>query len=312
MSAQSEHAASKKFATDLLIVTGLSGAGRTAALKFLEDLGYETVTNLPLSLLERLTAGDDEAPATAPAAAQHPTAIAVGIDSRTRDFAPHTLAERLSRLRTRENLRARMVFLDCDSDILASRFAASRRPHPLAADRPAQEGIARETALLHPIRDLADLVIDSSHLTLPDLRRLLAGHFALGHEAGLAVAITSFAYRRGLPREADLILDARFLDNPHYVPELETLSGEDPAVAAFIERDSACAPFFRSVEDLLHTLILRYQRDGKPVLSIGIGCTGGRHRSVFVAGRLAERLRSAGHRVMLNHRDLQSADKAEK
>jgi UPF0042 nucleotide-binding protein len=286
---------------NVVIVTGLSGAGRTAALKILEDQGFEAVINPPLSLLERLIARDRAAVEHSPLA---PAAIAIGVDSRTRDFTPDMFAACLGRLRQRTDLRVRLLYLDCDALVLEQRFIVSRRPHPLASDRPAREGIALERELLHPIRDLADVVIDSSHLALPDLRRTLTAHFGLAETPGLAIAITSFAYRRGLPREADLVLDARFLQNPHYVPELEHASGEDPAVAAFIDRDPALEPFFQSLGDLLKVLLSRYQRDGKALLSIAIGCTGGRHRSVYVASRLAKELRAEGRSVMLVHRDL--------
>jgi UPF0042 nucleotide-binding protein len=290
--------------TNVVIVTGLSGAGRTAALKVLEDQGFEAVINPPLSLLEHLTARGPAAAPAAAATAVAPAAIAIGVDSRTRDFTPEMFAACLGRLRQRTDLRVRLLFLDCDAPVLEQRFVASRRPHPLGANRPPLEGIAREVALLHPIRDLADVVIDSSHLALPDLRQTLTAHFGLARTPGLAIAITSFAYRRGLPREADLVLDARFLQNPHYVPELEHASGEDPAVAAFIGRDPALEPFFQSLGDLLKVLLSRYQRNGKALLSIAIGCTGGRHRSVYVASRLAHALRAEGYGVMLVHRDL--------
>lgn len=277
----------------VLVVTGLSGAGHSTALNLLEDLGWEAVDNLPLALLGGLTGQ-----ATG---AHRP--IAIGIDSRTRDFSPDGLIEQLARLRGDPGLEVRLIFLTCDDEVLRRRFTETRRRHPLALDRPVADGIAQERALLVALRAAADLVIDTSELAIADLKHLLTGHFALDRQAA-AIAVISFSYRRGLPREADLVFDVRFLRNPYYEPGLKDLSGRDPEVAAFIDRDPAFPGFLAALTGLLAPLLPRYEREGKSYLTLAIGCTGGRHRSVYVAERLAAWLRRQGRLVGLRHRDL--------
>ncbi|HXC88802.1 MAG TPA: RNase adapter RapZ [Stellaceae bacterium] len=277
----------------VLLVTGMSGAGRSTALKILEDVGYESFDNLPASLLPALieTTAADGPP------------IAVGADTRTRGFAAASALETLAHVVDRHGRRLRVLFIDCDDERLERRYTETRRPHPLAGDRPIMDGIRRERQVVLPLRDHAELVIDTSTLTPADLKRLLTGHFALAAQ-GLRVFVTSFAYRRGLPREADLVFDARFLENPHYVDALRGLTGCDPAVAAHIEADAEFASFFDRLWHLLRPLLPRYETSGKTYLTIAIGCTGGRHRSVFVAERLAAKLREAGWCTELAHRDL--------
>jgi UPF0042 nucleotide-binding protein len=279
----------------ILLVTGMSGAGRSTALKSLEDIGYESFDNLPLALVPALVEG---------AAADAP-AIAVGADARTRGFAIESMLETLDTIVGRTARELKVLFIDCDDERLERRYTETRRPHPFAGDRPVMDGIRREREVLASLRDRADLVIDTSALTAADLKRMLTGHFA--REAmGLRVFVTSFAYRRGIPRDADLIFDVRFLDNPYYVPALRSLTGRDPAVASYIERDPHLERFFAGLWQLLEPLLPRYETEGKTYLTIGIGCTGGRHRSVYIAERLAERFRRAGLRAEVAHRDLLS------
>ncbi|MGH7007642.1 MAG: RNase adapter RapZ, partial [Stellaceae bacterium] len=277
----------------LLVVTGLSGAGRSTALKALEDMGYEAVDNLPLSLLPSLIG---------PRAAMAP--LAIGIDVRTRDFAVPSLVKALDELTAGRSIDLKLLFLDCDDDHLERRFTETRRRHPLALERPVADGIRLERQRVWPLRDRADLVIDTSALAPGDLKRLLQGHFALTSQPGVTVAVTSFSYRHGLPRDADLVFDMRFLRNPHYVPALQPLSGRDRAVGAFIEADPDFALRFEEMAAWLDRLLPRYEAEGKSYLTIAIGCTGGRHRSVYVAERLAARLAADGRRVALMHRDL--------
>jgi len=278
----------------VLLVTGLSGAGHSTALNLLEDLGYEAVDNLPLALLGGLTAGES-------AGLARP--IAIGVDTRTRDFSPEGLIERLERLRAEPALDVRLIFLDCDDEVLRRRYTETRRRHPLALDRPVADGIAQERALLGPVRGQADLVIDTSELAIGDLKHLLQGHFALDR-AGAAIAVLSFSYRQGLPREADLVFDARFLRNPHYEKALRPLSGRDREVGAYLEDDPGFPGFIGALTGLLAPLLPRFEREGKSYLTLAIGCTGGRHRSVYVAEKLAAWLRQQGYRVGLRHRDL--------
>ena len=274
----------------VVVVTGLSGAGHSTALKSLEDLGYESVDNLPLSLLDALLGGGGP--------------IAVGVDIRTRNFAARPLLDRLDRLQSDAAQTVTLVFLDCADEVLERRFTETRRRHPLAQDRRVADGIAAERRLVERLRARADLVIDTSSLSAADLRRVLGGHFTLAHTPAMSVFVTSFSYRYGLPREADLVFDVRFLANPHYQPELRDLDGRDAAVDAFIAADPAFAPFFGRLTDMLEPLLPRYEQEGKSYLTIAVGCTGGRHRSVAVVERLAARLARGGRQVHKGHRDV--------
>ena len=277
----------------LVLVTGLSGAGHSTALRALEDLGYEAVDNLPLALLN------------APSGFDRP--VALGIDSRTRGFTAEALLERIERLRAEPALAVTLLFLTCSDEVLQRRYTETRRRHPLAQDRPVADGIRQERLLLDRLRDEADLVIDSTDLAIGDLKRLIQGQFALDRRPGLAIAVMSFSYRYGLPREADLVFDVRFLNNPHYRPALRPLTGSDPAVGAYIEADPGYAPFFTNLTKLLLPLLPGYEREGKSYLTLAVGCTGGRHRSVFIAERLAGWMAGQGRHVDLRHRDIARA-----
>ena len=282
----------------VFLVTGISGAGRSTTLKILEDLGYEAVDNLPLTLLSSLVV-----PALG---SRRP--LAIGIDVRTRDFGVEQFLQEIDTLIARDVLDVRMVFLDCDDEVLQRRFTETRRRHPLAADRPVIDGIKHERRSVVPLRDRADLVIDTSQLSLNDLRRLLKGHFALDMEASFAVFVMSFSYRHGIPREADLVFDARFLANPHYDEDLKPLTGLDERVASFVAADPGFAEFFQSLTGLLAPLLPRFQNEGKSYLTIAVGCTGGQHRSVFVAERLVAWLSKNGQHAGVMHRELRDAD----
>ncbi len=280
----------------LLLITGLSGAGRTLSLKALEDVGFEAIDNLPLPLIGRLITV-----LTQPDGGEH--AIAIAVDFRQRNFSVEAFDQAAAPLAAREDIDLGVVFLDCDNEVLARRFTESRRPHPLGEDRPVMDGILQERQLLSPIKERADLLIDTSTLTVGELRALVSGHFRLAEAPGLAVSVMSFSYRQGLPREADLVFDVRFLTNPHYVDELQPLTGRDPDVGAYIAADPACEPFLVSMDQMLQTLLPLYEREGKSYLTVAIGCTGGRHRSVFTAEQLAGRLSAGGHEVSVRHRD---------
>jgi RNase adapter protein RapZ len=275
----------------LVLVTGLSGAGKTAALKALEDLGYEAFDNLPLALLGALLEGARR------------DAVAIGVDARTRDVQDTDYARVLDAVHARPGFDVDFLFLDCDDDVLVRRFTETRRRHPMAEDRTVSDGIRRERKLLGPMRDRADQVIDTTLLTAADLKRLIGAHYALDRQAGLSLSVMSFSYRRGLPREADLVFDVRFLRNPHYISTLKPLTGREAAVGAYIAEDPAYAPFFAQLAALLKGLLPGYRREGKSYLTIAIGCTGGRHRSVYTAERLAEVLRADGQDVAVRHRD---------
>ncbi len=282
----------------LALITGLSGAGRTLSLKALEDVGYEAIDNLPLSLIESLLY-----PLTQQRGGSE-RAIAIAVDFRQRSFSPKAFDQATAPLAARGDIDMNVIFLDCDNEVLARRFTETRRRHPLGEDRPVMDGIMRERQLLAPIRDRADLLIDTSNLTAGELRALVGGHFRLFNAPNLAVSVLSFSYRQGLPREADLVFDVRFLANPHYVEELRPLTGRDPGVGAYVAADPACEPFLASLSQMLETLLPLYQREGKSYLTVAIGCTGGRHRSVFSAEELTRRLTAAGHEVQVRHRDV--------
>jgi len=278
----------------VVVVTGMSGAGKTLALKALEDVGYEAVDNLPLSLLRQMLRPGEGIE----------RALALGIDIRTREFGADSLTREIDRLKSQSQLDVKLLFLDCEDDILCRRFTETRRRHPLAADRPLLDGILHERTLITPLRALADLVIDTSRQPPGQLKSLMEGAFGLEETPGLTIFVTSFAYRNGLPREADLVFDARFLDNPHYVPELRSLTGRDPRVAAHVAADPDFRTFFDAITSLLAPLLPRYALEGKSYLTIAVGCTGGRHRSVFIAESLAAWLRDGGYRFDLRHREI--------
>ena len=281
-------------AIPVVIVTGMSGAGRSTALKALEDLGYEAVDNLPLSLLSNLL--------TPGTGGGRP--LAIGVDARTRDFGAAPFLEELDGLIRMEAFRVRLLFLDCDSEVLQRRFSETRRRHPVTPDRRVTDGIAHERTLLAPLRDRADEVIDTTDMTIGELKRLLDSNYALERAPGLAVFVTSFTYRHGLPHEADLVFDVRFLQNPHYVDELRPQSGLDRPVGDFIEQDPDLEEYFRHLTQLLEPLLPRFDAEGKSYLTIAVGCTGGKHRSVYTAERLGAWLAEKGERVSVNHRDL--------
>ncbi|HTE35038.1 MAG TPA: RNase adapter RapZ [Reyranella sp.] len=280
-----------------VLVTGLSGAGRGTALHALEDLGYVAVDNVPLPLLGDLMRS------TAGSLREMAAPLAFGVDTRTYGFDAKNLVRRLQQLRNRPDMAARLLYLDCDTETLQRRYTESRRPHPMAPDRPVVDGIVDERRQISWMRDSADVVIDTSALSPHQFKQILAGHFSLGKQAGMRISVMSFSYRRGVPREADLVFDVRFLKNPHYVPELKELTGADHPVAAFIATDPDYEPFIGRLEGLIGPLLPRFDAEGKSYLTIAVGCTGGRHRSIAVAERLADWLRSAGRSVTLMHRD---------
>ena len=263
----------------------------------LEDLGYEAVDNLPTALLDRVVRTDDGGPA----------ALAIGIDSRTRGLEPAALAGQWARLRDGRPHPSTLLYVECDDEVLGRRFSETRRRHPFGEIAEIARAIREERAFMAPLKAAADLLLDTSQLALPELRRLLTGHLAdpAGH---LKISVVSFSFKRGLPREADLVLDVRFLRNPHYDPVLRPLTGFDEAVQTYVRTDPDFQRFLQNVEQLLMPLLPRFGSEGKSYLTIAVGCTGGRHRSVFIAGRLAAWLAEAGWDASARHRDLPDAD----
>lgn len=278
----------------LVLVTGPSGAGRTTTIRVLEDLGYEGIDNIPLSLVPRLIDGP---PLGRP--------IALGLDVRNRDFAASALIELIDRLTRDPRVSLEVLYLDCSPVELIRRFSETRRRHPLAPAETPDEGIEREIDLLAPVRARADHLIDTTDLTPHDLKAELARWFDTGRAQRLAVSVQSFSYKRGLPRGVDMIFDCRFLANPYWQPELRALDGRDPAVAAYVRADPRFDEFFRKVQELILFLLPANLDEGKAHLSIGFGCTGGQHRSVAVAELLGATLAQAGWPVAKRHRELE-------
>lgn len=277
----------------LLLVTGMSGAGKSTVLDSLEDMGWDTVDNLPSDLLRDFVHTSDQC-RTVP--------VAVGMDVRSRGFDPAGLSALLESV---DGVEPEVLFLDCSSADLIRRFDKTRRRHPLAQDRPAEDGIARERKLLAPLRKAADSIIDTTDLTPAELREELRRRFKTEREPVLT--FSSFGFGHGISRTADLVFDMRFLANPHWVDELRPLTGEDREVRDYIGKDPAWADSMDRIEALLTDWIPRYWAAGKSYLTVAFGCTGGRHRSVTAAVEMAGRLRSAGFASTLRHRDLASA-----
>lgn len=274
----------------LVLVTGPAGAGRSTAIGVLEDLGFEAIDNLPLSLMPRLFEGP---PLSRP--------LALGVDPRNRDFSIGAMLEVVERLAPH---RPELLYLDCRPDVLLRRFSETRRRHPLApADGP-DEGIRREVDLLGPVRDRADLLIDTSELSPHDLRAELEHWYGADGHGALSVVLHSFSYKRGLPRAVDMVLDTRFLRNPHWAAELRPLDGRAEAVRRYVAEDRLYADFMDRATDLLGLLLPAYRDEGKAHFALGLGCTGGQHRSVVVAEELAKRLAPDGWRVSVRHREL--------
>ncbi len=279
----------------ILLVTGMLGAGKSTVLRELEDLGWEAIDNFPIRLLPRLIGGET---------ARHP--LAVGFDCRTRGFVPADIIERVTRLAEREKVQFTTVFLDCAGHELERRFNETRRRHFLAQDRPVATGIAAERELLAPLRHWADVLIDTTHFSSNDLRLRARELFAADAPKEMTITVSSFGFARGMPPVADLVFDMRFLDNPHWVPELRNQTGLDEPVGAHIRKDPAFDAAFIRIRDLLLELLPRYAAQGKSYVSIAFGCTGGRHRSVFVAEQMAQALRENGFSPTVLHRNLGS------
>lgn len=277
----------------LIIIIGYSGAGKSSALRALEDIGYEAIDNIPLKAL----------PAVVQSIASDAGRVAICSDSRAHDFSTEQFLSTYQQLRARYGEQLQLIFLGCDHDILLHRFSETRRRHPLAIDRPVSDGIAQEVTLLEPIRDLADEVIDTTAFDSHGIRRHIRARFA-EQETGMRIHLLSFSYKHGLPREADLVFDVRFLRNPYYEEDLRDLTGLDDAVNHYVEADGAYTPFMTHIGAMLLPLLPHYMREGKSYLTIAIGCTGGRHRSVTVARALHTQLAQAGYAPYLRHREL--------
>jgi UPF0042 nucleotide-binding protein len=278
----------------VLVVTGMSGAGRSSAGNILEDMGYTVIDNLPPRLLALAAQSHDM-----PQLHKH---LAVIIDSRG-GLEMDELRSAMDEL-AREGVLTRVVFLDAEDDVIVSRYEENKRPHPLGLET-ISESIGAERDLLSDLREAADVIVDTSNLNVHELRDSLDAQFSEEEMTRpMRVSIRSFGFKHGTPRDADLLLDVRFLPNPYWVPELRDLRGTDEAVAAYVMQDENAKEFVDRVDDLLHFLVPRFEAEGKSYLSVGIGCTGGHHRSVAIAEELGRRLGQHGVKAAVRHRDI--------
>lgn len=276
----------------IVIVTGPSGAGRSTAINVLEDLGFEAIDNLPISLLQRLLEGP---PSVRP--------LAVGIDVRNREFSAQGVQDLLDWLARSGWAATQVLYLDASEDVLVRRFSETRRRHPLAPESSPIEGIRAEADLLIPVRERAHILMDTSDLTPHDLKAALVEWFSPGGEAKMGVTLQSFSYKKGLPKGLDMVFDCRFLRNPHWDPALREKSGLDAEVRDYIAADPRYAAFHDQVTELLLSLLPAFREEGKTHLSVGFGCTGGQHRSVTLAETVGQRLADAGWQVSKRHRE---------
>lgn len=278
----------------IVLVTGPSGAGRSTAINALEDLGFEVIDNLPLSLLARLMDGP---PLARP--------VALGLDVRNRDFGVDALIDTIDQLAAREDVDDQVLYIDCAEDELVRRYSETRRRHPLSPDTVPLVGIRQELELLVPIRARAHVLIDSSGISPHDLRSEIADGFGVPSGQKLGMTVQSFSFKRGLPRGLDMIQDVRFLRNPHWDAKLRGLDGRDADVGRYIADDPRFTEYFDKLCDMIMFLLPAYRDEGKTHLSVGIGCTGGQHRSVYLTERLAESLAQNGWQVSKRHREME-------
>ena len=274
----------------LIIITGASGAGRTTAINVFEDVGFETVDNIPISMIDSLVLSKTRN-----------KNLALGVDIRTREFSPENLRKLLSKYK---KMVVKIIFLDCDSNKLLKRFNETRRSHPLSGVKSLSEALAEEMEYLKPIKDFANIIIDTTDYSPADLREKLLNNLSITKIKKFSILLQSFSYKNGLPRNFDMIFDCRFLKNPYWISHLKKLDGRDKKVQDFLSSSREFKIFFSKVLSLINFLIPQVQKEGKSQFSIGFGCTGGQHRSVVFVKMLRNKLINDGHNVLSNHRDL--------
>lgn len=279
----------------VVLVTGPSGAGRATAINALEDFGYEAIDNIPLTLIPRLVEG--------PFQPLRP--LALGIDTRNRDFSAEGVLALQRALSSSAGMQVDLLYLDCGADILERRYSETRRRHPMAPDGTPRDGILREFALFEEVRPSADIIVDTTHLTPHDLRSTLEPWFAASAGLGLAISLESFSYKRGLPQGLDMAFDCRFLSNPHWQPNLRALTGLDQAVAAHVAGDPRHAAYLEHLLGLIRFVLPEAEAEGKAHLTLGFGCTGGKHRSVAMTETVGRALAEDGWQVSTRHRELE-------
>ncbi len=274
----------------VVIVTGLSGAGMTSALKIFEDLGYEAVDNLPYVLLHNIINKKFDGN------------FAIGIDIRSRDFNGKKLADSIKKYKNK--LKIDLIFFDCEADVIVNRYKETRRPHPLKLDLPIKDIIKQERTWLEPLNKICDYYIDTTNLNAINLSQILTGNFSENKNSKLCLRILSFGYKYGIPREADMIMDMRFLKNPFYSSGLKKLTGKDQKVIKFIESQNSFNIFFENFSKLFKKITPMFLNEGKNHVTIAFGCTGGIHRSVMVAEKFSKEMDTKLIEIQLDHRDL--------
>ena len=283
------------FAGELVILTGMSGAGKASALKALEDLGYYSVDNLPLELIPRF------ADLVRQSAENKRAALVVDVREGSRlERFPGILKK------VRKVLATRVLFLEATEDSLVRRFSETRRPHPMGRGETVMESIREERKRLDPVRNVADIILDTTKFNVHELRAHINAQFEAreGEGRNLTISAMSFGFKNGVPTDADLVFDVRFLPNPHFVPEFRDLTGKDKKVAAFVQGFPQTGEFLEKTTEMLEFLLPHYIAEGKSYLTVAFGCTGGQHRSVFIAEEMKRRLEGVGYRVKTMHRDL--------
>jgi len=274
----------------LIIITGASGAGRTTAINVFEDVGFESVDNIPISMIDSLVLSKTRN-----------KNLALGVDIRTREFSPENLRKLLSKYK---KMVVKIIFLDCDSNKLLKRFNETRRSHPLSGVKSLSEALVEEMEYLKPIKDFANIIIDTTDYSPTDLREKLLNYLSIAKIKKFSILLQSFSYKSGLPRNFDMIFDCRFLKNPYWISHLKELDGHDKKIQDFVSSSREFKIFFSKVLSLINFLIPQVQKEGKSQFSIGFGCTGGQHRSVVFVNMLSNKLNSDGQNVISNHRDL--------
>ncbi|UTW55231.1 RNase adapter RapZ [Kordiimonas sp. SCSIO 12610] len=280
----------------IVVVTGLSGAGKSSALRAFEDISYHAIDNLPLTMLNDLLKEASEKAVDTP--------LAIGIDSRTLHFSPDLFLSEMRALRKQDTIDLHVLFMDASTDVLMKRFSETRRRHPLESGKPLRQAIKEERQLMSELRLALDGIIDTSNRSSTDTRRVVVERFSDKAEKSMVITTTSFGFSKGVPRDVDLIFDVRFLRNPHYVPELKKMTGQDEAVANYVRADEGFAEFVSKVQDMVEFLLPRYEVEGKSYLTIAFGCTGGKHRSVMMAETMARLITKEGRKTNIYHRDI--------
>ncbi len=284
---------------NLVFVTGPSGGGRTTAINALEDMGFETIINLPLRYVTRLLKDN---PPSGP--------MAMGLDIRNRDFSVNGVLDILSELSNSSDVRPELIFVECSPDILLRRYSETRRRHPMSEDDSPHVGIETEIDILKPIRARADIVIDTTEFSPHDLKAEINRWYGNDSSLPLALSVQSFSYKRGIPAGLDLVFDCRFLRNPHWAPELRDKTGQDPKVAAYIDEDPLFASYFTKIHEMVRLMLPAVKKEGRAHMTIGVGCTGGKHRSVAMAEKLGHALELDTTQVSIRHRELERREYA--